>query len=535
MGLAEYGNLLILPDEIGGGKLLLNYANLNDVEFEYICQDIMERKLKVSLRRFAPGKDGGIDLENVSTTDNIIVQVKHYMNSSVSQLITSLKKEVPKVKEINPKQYYICCSKQLSPQKIDEIYSMFSEYMSSKANVVTLTEIEDFLVLTENIDILKKHYKLWISSTNILEDIFSSNIFIDCESLIANIEEEEKMFVQTSAYNNALECLENNRCLLIAGSPGVGKTVTSKMLILHFASKGYRVRYTTDGNNLSDLKNSLSQSPDVKEIILLDDCLGQAYFNMGETQGKELLAIIRHVKIHKNKILLLNSRVTIFQEAKERTPDLIKSLEAKEYKVYIIDMDSMPKIEKARILYNHLFFNEIEKMYFEEIKKEKRYFDIINHPNYNPRIIEFVTNFKRVSEIPVTEYYSFIVDNLNNPNAIWEDEYVRRLTHIDRILLTTLYSISDTNVPYNFVKQCFEYRISRTPNIDSTVDNFKNSVLHLQKSFIKIVDVKGKKMLSMINPSVNDFIAGFLSENTVEKNSLILNSCSIIQKKTYDG
>lgn len=513
------------------GRILLNYANLNDVEFEHICQDIMERKLNITLRRFAPGRDGGIDLAGMFIKDDIIIQVKHYIDSPVSQLITALKKEVPKVEKINPKQYYVCCSKLLTPKKIDEIYSMFSRYMNSRANIVTLAEIEDFLVLPENIDILKKHYKLWISSTNILENIFSNNIFIDCESLLANIEEEEKLFVQTSAYNKALECLEYNRCLFITGSPGVGKTITSKMLILYFAAKGYHVKYTTDGNNLTDLKKSLLQVPDVKEIILLDDCLGQAYFNMGETQGRELLSIIRHVKLHKNKILLLNSRVTIFQEAKERTPDLIKSLEAKEYKVYIIDMDLMPKIEKARILYNHLFFNKIEKSYIEEIKKEKRYFNIINHPNYSPRIIEFVTNLNRVSEVPVTEYYSFIVNNLDNPNAIWEDEYVRRLTYIDRILLTTLYSISDTAVPYKFVKECFDYRILKIPNIDFTVNNFKNSILHLQKSFIKIVDVKGTRMISMINPSVNDFIASFLAENNIEKNNLILYSCSVIQKR----
>ena len=38
------------------------YAILNDVEFEYLCQDIMQQKLDTELRRFARGKDGGIDL-----------------------------------------------------------------------------------------------------------------------------------------------------------------------------------------------------------------------------------------------------------------------------------------------------------------------------------------------------------------------------------------------------------------------------------------------------------------------------------------
>ena len=89
---------------------MLNYANLNDVEFEYLCQDIMQKKLNLELRRFARGKDGGIDLTNDVHTKNIIVQVKHYIASSVSQLISTLKDEVDKVAKLSPKEYYICCS-----------------------------------------------------------------------------------------------------------------------------------------------------------------------------------------------------------------------------------------------------------------------------------------------------------------------------------------------------------------------------------------------------------------------------------------
>ncbi len=153
---------------------MLNYANLNDVEFEYLCQDIMQKKLNVELRRFARGKDGGIDLADDVHTKNIIVQVKHYMASSVSQLISTLKDEVEKVAKISPKEYYICCSKELSPQKVNEIYQLFSSYMSSTSNIITLNEIDDFLNDPVNIEILKKHYKLWIESTGILNQYEAS-------------------------------------------------------------------------------------------------------------------------------------------------------------------------------------------------------------------------------------------------------------------------------------------------------------------------------------------------------------------------
>ncbi len=63
---------------------MLNYRNLNEIEFEYLCQDIMQQKLGVELHRFAVGRDGGIDLADNVDTKNIIIQVKHYMRSTVA-------------------------------------------------------------------------------------------------------------------------------------------------------------------------------------------------------------------------------------------------------------------------------------------------------------------------------------------------------------------------------------------------------------------------------------------------------------------
>lgn len=57
---------------------MLNYANLNDVEFEYLCKDVLSKMLGVQLQRFASGKDGGIDLTDDVHKKNIVVQVKHY-------------------------------------------------------------------------------------------------------------------------------------------------------------------------------------------------------------------------------------------------------------------------------------------------------------------------------------------------------------------------------------------------------------------------------------------------------------------------
>ena len=510
---------------------MLNYANLNDVEFEYLCQDIMQKKLNVELRRFARGKDGGIDLADDVHTKNIMVQVKHYMASSVSQLISTLKDEVEKVAKISPKEYYICCSKELSPQKVNEIYQLFSSYMSSTSNIITLNEIDDFLNDPVNIEVLKKHYKLWIESTGILQDIGNTNVFIDCETLLADIENEKNLFVKTSAYASALKCLQDNKTLFITGNPGVGKTIASKMLVLHHAAIGYRVRFSTNVSDLDELKKSLSRNPDIKEIILVDDCFGQAYFNMKESQNAELLSLINYVNASQNKLLILNSRITILKEAKERKPELLKCFEGKQCKVYILDMTAIDIVEKAKIFYNHISFNGMYKEYFAEIKKEKRYYSIIKHQNYTPRIIEFICNPNRYKDIHPSNYYEFTMQQLNNPKEIWKDEYERRLEKVDRLLLMTLYSLSDSAVSEEKVKVCFERRLSCESDIDTTINQYEASLSRLLDGFVQLVSENGTKKLAMVNPSVNDYIDGRLIASTLEREQLISRVFSIQQKK----
>lgn len=509
----------------------MNYANLNDVEFEYLCLDIMQRKLNVELHRFAQGKDGGIDLTDDVHEKNIIVQVKHYMKSTVTQLISTLKGEVDKVTKLSPKEYYICCSKELSPQKVDEIYQLFSNYMSSASNIITLNEIDDFLNDSANIEVLKKHYKLWIESTGILQDIGNTNVFIDCETLLTDIENEKNLFVKTSAFTSALKCLQDNKTLFITGNPGVGKTITSKMLVLHYAAIGYRVRFSTNVSDLDELKKSLSRNPDIKEIILVDDCFGQAYFNMKESQNSELLSLINYVNASKNKLLILNSRITILQEAKERKPELLKCFEGEHCKVYVLNMTAIDDVEKAKIFYNHISFNGMDKEYFAEIKKDKQYYKIIKHQNYTPRIIEFICNPNRYKNISSADYYEFAMQQLDNPKEIWKDEYERRLEKVDRLLLMTLYSLSDSAVSEEKVKECFERRLSCESDIDTTINQYEASLSRLLDGFVQLVSEKSIKKIAMVNPSVNDYIDGRLMASTLEREQLISRVFSIQQKK----
>ena len=510
----------------------MRYENLSDVEFEYLCRDVMSRKLGRNLESFTQGRDGGIDLTDSANNSKIVVQVKHYVKTGAKGLINALRKEISKVKELNPEQYYICCSIGLTPNNKNEIYKMFSSYMESTIhNIITSIELDSFLEEQSNVDILRKHFKLWIDSTNILLNSLNNDIFLDSDTFLSNIMEEERYFVRTNAFDEAIKCLSERNVLLIIGNPGVGKTITSKMLILSYAANGFRVRYTTDISNINALKKSLVQTSDVKEIILLDDCFGQAYFNMKDTQETELLALIKYINLNTNKILIMNSRVSIYNEAYNRTPDLVKSFNLSDYRTYVINMENISLLDKAKIFYNHLYFNEIPGQYFEKIKDNDNYKEIIKHRNYNPRIIEFVCLPSIRDKIKPEEYMSFINESLDNREKVWENEYNHRLEEVDRIFLVILYSLTDTFISFELFGKCFEKIISNKPSIDNSVNQLNQSLKRLTNSMVKIIDNSGIKMIGATNPSVNDFLANELKRNNLLKATIIENSHSVRQLK----
>lgn len=493
---------------------MFNFQNLNPTEFEVLSKDILEIETGKKFRTFTSGRDGGIDIGLYETNDEF-AQVKHTIKSTFPVIMTNLKKELVKVKKKAPKEYYLFISKELTPANIKEIYELFSDYMVSSENIYDGTKIDDLLQSDKYSDVVHKHYKLWLVSTGVLEKTLNNNIFIDTEVLFDEIEDDLKLFVDTQAYYDSLEILEENHVLIIQGNPGVGKTTISKMLLLEYASKGFNVRYASS-NSIRDIKNSLSKSQEVEEIVLLDDFLGQHYLNITEERPNEIKTLISYINKHPKKRLILNTRVTILNEAERKFQDFNTYMSKKEIDKYIIDIDKMPLTEKAKIFYNHLYFNHIPQEYFNEILIEKRYMNIISHKNYNPRIVEFISNKHNYEPVIVENYYKYIENNLNNPHRIWEEEFEERIEDIDRIFMYCLYSISNSEIGILTLKEIFNHFI-RDERFDNTADLFNKSLIRLTDSMIKIIVKDNLTYITVINPSVNDYLF-----NKIQSNNLIL-------------
>ena len=218
-----------------------------------------------------------------------------------------------------------------------------------------------------------------------------------------------------------------------------------------------------------------------------------------------------------NKLLIMNSRVTIFHEARERSCDFRYFMDDENIKIRKLEMNGLDEEEKGWIFYNHLYFSGIPEEYYQNISKDRRYRAIVRHPNYTPRLVEFVTKKKNYKQVAPDCYATFIMDCLRNPTELWKDEFTRKLGAEDRALLLTLYSLTDTSVEEPVLVRAFLKRLSGLEGMDTTRNLYEEALRRLTDSMVQLMEQNGRKRISVCNPSINDFLKNYIRENPMEQ------------------
>ena len=192
-------------------------------------------------------------------------------------------------------------------------------------------------------------------------------------------------------------------------------------------------------------------------------------------------------------------------------------------------MDSMTIEDKGRIFKNHLYFRNIPSDHYSQILKNNNYRWIVNHRNYTPRIIEYVTRPNVSSKIAADEYCAFIRRCLDNPTEIWRDEFNNRIKAEDRIFLTSLFSLTDVGVDDKVLRRVFNARITKRTDIDTTRNVWEAVLKRMEGTFVKIIENNGVRQIGAINPSVNDFLKNYLDENEPEVEEIRRNATEYLQ------
>ena len=495
-----------------------DFSTLNDKEFENLSIDLISKDKNKRFERFKVGKDGGIDgrfYHDDGTQE--VIQCKHYLKTGFNGLITSLNKknnginEIDKVKKLNPVKYIFVTSLPLSDENKKTIKELFDPYIKNDSDIYGQEDLNQ--ILGKYPDIEKRHYKLWLSSTVVLDRIVNNAIESRSEFLLEDIKEKSKYYVITENHQKAIDRLEESHIIIIAGEPGIGKTTLAEHLALRYIEKDFK---------FYDIENSINEAEsifkrDEKQIFYFDDFLGANYLNAFEDKkDSHIVKFMDRIKRDKTKRFILTSRTNIFNQGLALS-DTFKSKNI-ENEEFIIKIESLKDIDKALILYNHIWHSDLNEEFIDEIYVDKRYKKIIKHKNFNPRLIAFITDIQKIKkeEIAIKSYWKYIVEKLDNPQDVWKNTFDKQSDDFIRaIVILTVFNgnkIEEDQLRDSYNRYIKLTGLTSNSNISKEFDSIIEEVV---KYFLNRNQTYNKKIeYSLFNPSIADFILNRYKNDT---------------------
>lgn len=506
-----------------------NFNVLNDKEFEKLAIELIGNQENVLVERFAPGRDQGIDGRFYSPSGgSVIIQAKHYAGTGLGGLLRTLENdELPKIKKLNPSRYILVTSVGLTPQNKNTIKSLLHPYILSTNDIYGKEGVND--LLTQYPSVEKNFYKLWISSTNVLINILNNGIVQKSKFLIEEAHLESARYIQTKQFDEALDILKEKHALVITGSPGVGKTTLAKQLALFHSYKGYEIYHIED--SISEAESCFC--PEKMQFFYFDDFLGANYLDVIEGNfDSKIMNFIRRVTLDKNKRLVLTSRSNILNRAKSIS-DIFNfgNISNREYEISVTELT---QIEKANILYNHIWHRALPTEFSDVYFDNKNYWEIIKHKNFNPRLISIITDGERLSGLSNEEYWPYIKNALNNPEIIW-DLYFKRQIPDEIYDLVNIVVLNGGNIEETkckeILKRVFEkkHKNNYYVKVHKIDDLIKESLKSTLNRNIRLNQTSHIASITPFNPSISDYII-----NRIAKDDTNL-SLYMLASKTYQS
>jgi len=141
-------------------------------------------------------------------------------------------KELDKVKRNSPKRYIVATSVGLTPKNKSEIMNIFNPYILSTGDIFGKSNLNNLLGKYPDIEI--QNFKLWLTSTPLLNKFLHNSIITISNMELNELRSKLKYFVRNENLNVASRLLEQQHICIIAGIPGIGKTMLARALIMEY-------------------------------------------------------------------------------------------------------------------------------------------------------------------------------------------------------------------------------------------------------------------------------------------------------------
>lgn len=429
-----------------------------------------------------------------------------------------MEKEVEKVKVLNPERYILSTSVPLSPANKDTIKAIFEPYIHDTADILGRDDINN--LLDKHPDVEKQYYKLWLSSTAVLEDLLRKDIVNWSKFELDTIKEEIKKYVINESYHRAIEKLNEYGYVIISGIPGIGKTTLARMLIYQLLASGYE-EFVCIEDNLRDGARMFQEGK--KQVFFFDDFLGSNTFVLGEKDFEnKLVSFVKAIgREKKGKLFIMTTREYILTQAKEYYEKF--KLNNVDIAKCTLDLGSYSKYIRASILYNHIAEAHLPQAYIEKLLEDNKYQVLINHQYFNPRVIEIYIDRGEWKIDTADTFVPSFITMFNNPLCVWERAF-RDLTKTAKYALLVFGTMGKEVYESEWCDafRCFLIQNEHDLHLACTDAEWKEIIRILEDCFIKTRLKKGVPMMvGQYNSSVRGFLVEYIRNNADVQMQLI--------------
>jgi hypothetical protein len=211
---------------------------------------------------------------------------------------------------------------------------------------------------------------------------------------------------------------------------------------------------------------------------------------------------------------LLRKRAYIFEEARRISEYLAD--DRVDISKYVLNVNVYTRRIRARILYNHLLVAKTPAGHIQALIESGKIPEIIDHENYNPRVIEWMTDTMQVNAIAPEQYAEAFIKALANPKKLWDTAFRTHIPEKCRHLLFALFFgseygeyVPELRLAYQSLHPhlCAKYGQPHDPK------DFEESLRILEGGFITIDDsMRSDFVVSFVNPSIRDYLTDYLND-----------------------